>query len=60
MGDQPCRKASAYIGLQKQEKKHREISMPQVGLEFMIPVSERSKASHALDNAATEIGPYFI
>jgi hypothetical protein len=32
--------------------------MPWVGFELMIPVFERVKTVHALERAATEIGPH--
>jgi hypothetical protein len=38
------------------QNKHKEISMPRVGFEPMIPAFEREKTVHALDCAATLIG----
>jgi hypothetical protein len=38
--------------------KSRQISMPRVGFEPMIPVFERARTVHALDGAATLIGNY--
>jgi hypothetical protein len=34
--------------------------MPWVGFELTIPVFERAKMVHALDRAATVIGPVFL
>jgi hypothetical protein len=38
------------------QNKRRQTSMPSVGVEPTIPVSERAKIFHALDRAATVVG----
>jgi hypothetical protein len=48
------RKAATYTGQQKH--KRRQISMPRVGYESTIPVSEREKTFRALHRPATVTG----
>jgi hypothetical protein len=56
MGDQPlARLLYAYSKAQTQNK-HKQISMPRVRFEPMIPVFERAKTVHAVDSAATVMG----
>jgi hypothetical protein len=49
------RKAATYTG-QLKRKKRRQTSLPLVGFEPTIPVFERAKTFHTLDNATTVIG----
>jgi hypothetical protein len=44
--------------LTQTQNKHKQISMPWVRFEYMIPVLERAKTFHTLDRAATVIGPH--
>jgi hypothetical protein len=39
--------------LTQTQNKHRQASIPRVGIETTIPASERAKTVHALDRAAT-------
>jgi hypothetical protein len=51
------RKAATYTGQHTHtQNKRRQISMPRVGFEPMIPAFEQVKTVHALDRAATVIG----
>jgi hypothetical protein len=55
--DQPfARPLPEHIGQPQTHNKRIQTSMPRVGFEPMIPVFERAKTVHALDNAATVIG----
>jgi hypothetical protein len=54
--DEPCRKAATYTEQYKQ-KKRGQTSMPRVGFKPAIPMFERAKTFHALDRAATVMGP---
>jgi hypothetical protein len=55
MGDQPiARLLPAHTTAQKQHKR-TQTSMPQVGFEPTIPMSEWVKTVHALDHMATVI-----
>jgi uncharacterized membrane protein len=59
MGDQPiARPLHARRTTQTQNKRTHK-SMPRVGFEPTIPVSERAKTVHALDGAATVIGIFY-
>jgi hypothetical protein len=46
---------SQGLYLAQTQNKHRETSMPRVGLEPTIPAFERAKTVHALDRVATVI-----
>jgi hypothetical protein len=46
---------SLYVPYYRPYNKHRQTSMPPVGFEPTIPVSERPK-THALERTATGIG----
>jgi hypothetical protein len=50
------RKAATYTQYNTQNKR-RQTSMPEVGFDPTTPVFERTKTVHALDGAATVIGP---
>jgi hypothetical protein len=55
-GDQPvARPLPTYRTIQTQNKR-KQTSMPRVGFETTVPVSEREKTIHASDRGATVIG----
>jgi hypothetical protein len=58
MGNQSVARPLSTHRTTQTQTKRKQISMPQVGFEPMIPVFKRAKTVHALDRAATMIG-YF-
>jgi hypothetical protein len=57
-GDQPVTRPLPAHRTAQTQNKSTQTSMPRVGLEPAIPVSERTKTVHAVDRAATVIGSW--
>jgi hypothetical protein len=55
-GDQPVTRPLPTHRTTQTQNKRTQTSMPRVGFELTVPVSERAKAVHALDRTATVIG----
>lgn len=59
-GDELCRKAAAYTGKTRTQKKCGETFMHRVGFEPKIPLSERTKTVRTLDREAAVIGSFYL
>jgi hypothetical protein len=59
-GDQPVARPLPTYRTIKTQNKRTQTSMPGVGFEPTIPVSERPKMVHALDRGATVVGNIYF
>jgi hypothetical protein len=59
-GDQPVARLLLVLIGQHKHRINAHTSMPSVGFEPKNPVFERAKTVHALDRAATVIGPSYL